>query len=43
MIIVEVQEVTTRSQAKASNWEVQDHIRIAVNTWVEKANEANVE
>ena len=42
-ITTEVQQVTTRSQAKASEWEVQDDIRKATKFWVDKANEANID
>ena len=43
MITAGVQQVTTCSQVKEYDWEVQGEICNAVKTWVEKANEANVE
>ena len=42
MVIVEVQQVTTRSMAKQSEWDIQEEIRKAVNEWVEEANNNNV-
>ena len=42
-ITTQVQQVTTRSQTKATEWEVQDDIRKVVEAWVDKANEANID
>ena len=42
MITAEVQQVTTHNKTKEVEWEVQDEIRIVVEPWVEKANEANI-
>ena len=42
-IAAEVQQVTTRQQAKNADWAKQDEIRKAAKDWLEKANSANVE
>ena len=43
IITTNVQQVTTRSKAKTTEWEEQDNIRKAAQEWVAKANIANVE
>ena len=40
-ITPEVQQVTTRSKAKKSDWKVQEEIRKVANELIEKANGAN--
>ena len=35
-------QVTTRSKAKQSEWEVQELVRKAAKEWVEEANKNNV-
>ena len=42
IITADVQQVTTRSKTKTSEWEEQDGIRKAAQEWVTKANAANV-
>ena len=41
--MADVQQVTTRSNAKTVEWEEQDGIRKAAQEWVTKANAANIE
>ena len=44
MVVVEVadiQQVTTRSKGKMTEWEAQEAIRKQTTEWVEKANERN--
>ena len=41
-ITADVQQVTTCSKTKMSEWEEQDGIRKAAQEWVTKANAANV-
>ena len=43
MITANIQQVTTRSQAKNMEWTKQDDIRKVAQAWVEKANEANAQ
>ena len=43
IITTDVQQVTTRSKAKTTEWEEQDDIRKAAQEWVAKANASNVE
>ena len=42
MVTVEVQQVTTRSKAKQSEWDIQAEVRKASKEWVEEANNNNV-
>ena len=42
MVSPAVQQVTTRSKTKQSEWEVQEVVRKAVKEWVEEANKNNV-
>ena len=42
IITADVQQVTTRSKTKTTEWEEQDGIRKAAQEWVAKANAANV-
>ena len=41
MVSPTIQQVTTRSKTKQSEWEVQEAIRKAVKEWVEEANKNN--
>ena len=43
IITANVQQVTTRSKAKTTEWEELDGIQKAAQEWVAKANVANVE
>ena len=43
MVTIEVQQVTTRSKTKESEWETQEAIRKAAKELVEKANKKNVD
>ena len=40
--VTDVQQVTTRSKAKTTEWETQEAIRKHATEWVQKANERNV-
>ena len=42
IITADVQQVTTRSKAKTTEWEEQDGIRKAAQEWIAKANATNV-
>ena len=42
MVTVEVQQVTTRSKAKQSEWDTQEAIQKAAQEWVE-ANKRNID
>ena len=42
MVMSELQQVTTRSKRKQSEWEVQELVRKAAKEWVEEANKNNV-
>ena len=42
MVIPEVQQVTTRSKSKQSEWEIQEEVRKAAKEWVDEANQSNV-
>ena len=42
MVTVEVQQVTTRSMAKQSEWDIQEEVLKVANEWVEEANNNNV-
>ena len=42
MVIPEIQQVTTRSKSKQSEWEIQEAVRKAAKEWVEEANQNNV-
>ena len=42
MVVLEIQQVTTRSKGKQSEWEIQGAVRKAAKEWVEKANKNNV-
>ena len=39
--VVDIQQVTTRSKGKATEWETQEAIRKQDTEWVKKANERN--
>ena len=41
MVSPEIQQVTTRSKTKQSEWEVQEAVRKAVKEWLEEANKNN--
>jgi hypothetical protein len=41
MVIPEIQQVTTRSKSKQSEWEIQEAVRKAAKEWVEEANQNN--
>ena len=41
MVTPELQQVTTRSKTKQSEWEVQEAVRKAAKEWVEEANKNN--
>ena len=43
IITVDVQQVTTRSKAKTTEWEDQDGIRKSTQKWVAKANATSIE
>ena len=38
MVTTEVQQVTTRSKAKQSEWDLQEEVRKAAKEWVNKGN-----
>ena len=38
MVFPKIEQVTTRSKGKQSEWEVQDDVRKAAKEWVEEAN-----
>ena len=42
MVSPAIQQVTTRSKTKQSEWEVQEAVRKAAKEWVEEANKNNV-
>ena len=42
MVMPEIQQVTTRSKGKQSEWEVQEVVRKPAKEWVEEANQNNV-
>ena len=42
MVIPEIQQVTTRSKSKQSEWEIQEAVRKAAKEWIEEANQNNV-
>ena len=42
MVMPEIQQVTTRSKSKQSEWEIHEAIRKATKEWVEEANKNNV-
>ena len=42
MVSPAIQQVTTRSKTKQSEWEVQEDVRKAAKEWVEQANKNNV-
>ena len=42
MVTAEVQQVTTHSKAKQSEWDVQEAVRKVGKEWVEEANNNNV-
>ena len=42
-ISADIQQVTTRQQAKNADWMAQDEVRKAAQAWVEEANAANTE
>ena len=42
MVMPEIQQVTTRSKSKQSEWEIQEVVRKAAKEWVEEANKNNV-
>ena len=39
MVVLEIQQVTTRSKGKQSEWEVQEAVRKGAKEWVEEATE----
>ena len=39
--VADIQQVTTRSKGKATEWETQEAIRKQATEWVQKANERN--
>ena len=41
MVTPELQQVTTRSKSKQSEWEVQEAIGKSAKEWVEEANKKN--
>ena len=41
-IMADVQTVTTRSKAQATQWQVQDEVRQAAKEWIDTANKNNV-
>ena len=41
--VADIQQVTTRSKGKATEWETQEAIQKQATEWVEKANKRNVE
>ena len=42
MVVPEIQQVTTRSKGKQSEWEVQEAICKPTKEWVKEANSNNV-
>ena len=42
IVIPEIQQVTTRSKSKQSEWEIQEAIRKAAKEWVKETNQSNV-
>ena len=42
MIVPEIQQVTTWSKGKQSEWEAQEGVQKAVKEWMEEANKNNV-
>ena len=42
MVAYAIQQVTTRSKTKQSEWEVQEAVQKAAKEWVEEANRNNV-
>ena len=42
MVVPKIQQVTTRSKGKQSEWEVQEVVRKTAKEWVEEANNNNV-
>ena len=40
--VADIQQVTTRSKGKATEWETQEAIQKQAIEWVKKANERNV-
>ena len=42
MVATEVQQVTTRSKAKLSEWDLQEDVRNATKEWVNEAKNTNV-
>ena len=42
MVVPEIQQVTTRSKGKQSEWEVQETVWKAAKEWVKEANQTNV-
>ena len=42
MVMPEIQQVTTRSKSKQSEWEIQEVVQKAAKEWVEEANKNNV-
>ena len=41
--MADVQHVTIRSKAQATQWQVQDEVRQSAKQWIETANKSNVE
>ena len=42
-IVVDVQQVTTRSKTQSTQWQIQDEVRQAAKEWIDNANKTNVE
>ena len=42
MVTIELQQVTTRSKAKLSEWDLQEDVRNATKEWVNEAKNTNV-
>ena len=42
MVVPEIQQVTTRTKVKQSEWEVQEAVWKATKEWVKEANNNNV-
>ena len=40
--MADVQHVTTRSKAQATQWQVQDEVRQVAKEWIDTANKNNV-
>ena len=41
--MADIQHVTTRSKAQATQWQVQDEFQQAAKEWIDTANKSNVE